>query len=487
MTRNKSQSVAARAPGSRPARLHLHYESAVYSYSVAVASIALTGAAYLTLIGTAPIRAPFFLFYVAFALSAFLGGLGPGIFAIGLAGSFALVFFNPTPGAVSWVALCTLGPVVCVTFAYARAFRDESRASSLELARFKFIGDHASDWIFLLSEEGQIQYANDTACNGLGWPERDLIATSLEELVTEAEKPGLRTLLSSARVGEARPMDVTFQRRDKSTTPSELSCTGIRTGRERVIHVAGRDIAERREIERKLREVRLWESLGVMAGGMAHDFNNLLMSVIGNAELARQLLPPEHEVAGLLNSVVSAGERSAELVRMMLATSGQRSRDTERLDLVHILNWVLSSHSIPGNVTIVKNVEPVPFTGERRTIETLLWSLISNAAESYGDAAGEVRIAIKPAVCPEGGVAHFEEGNTADGDYLCVIVEDDGSGMPADVLSRAFDPFFSTKFTGRGLGLPAVRGIVRAYGGQLRLMSIEGQCTRVEAWLPVVN
>jgi len=80
--------------------------------------------------------------------------------------------------------------------------------------------------------------------------------------------------------------------------------------------------------------------------------------------------------------------------------------------------------------------------------------------------------------------ASFEEGDPGSGECLGIVVEDRGSGMSPEILERAFDPFFTTRFTGRGLGLPAVRGIVRAYRGRLSLETVAGEGTRVEVWLP---
>jgi signal transduction histidine kinase len=126
-------------------------------------------------------------------------------------------------------------------------------------------------------------------------------------------------------------------------------------------------------------------------------------------------------------------------------------------------------------------------TGDRRAFETLLWSLIMNAAEAYGEKGGDVRVTIRQGLPSYAAGASFEEGDPDPGECLCLAVEDAGSGMPPEVLERAFDPFYTTKFTGRGLGLPAVRGIVRAHSGKLWLRTEPGKGTRVEVWLPATT
>ncbi len=471
----------------------MHYGSPLFGYVLSLALIVVTGALRLALFKEEP-TAPFLLFYPAIALASFLAGVGPGLMAILLGAVFAIVVFPEPPAPPSWVALSILGPLAATGFAHLRLLRDEHRAAARELASFKFIGDHASDWILLLDGAGLIRYANLRACAELGWTDPELAGRHIESLVPEAERAGLVHLLEAAKSGAAKPIELTFARRDKSTAWIELGCTDVRIGNEHVIHAAARDIGERKridderkQIDEKLREMRHWESLGVLAGGLAHDFNNLLTSILGYASLAKGSLPDGHEALPMLDNIVTAGERSADLVRLLLATSGYRPRYNQQLQLDRLLDWMLANRPLPSNVRVSREVEAAHFSGERRSLDTLLWSLISNAAESYGKEEGVVRVAIRSGVAPRALKASFEEGDAGPGECLGIIVEDSGCGMNAEVLHRAFDPFFSTKFPGRGLGLPAVRGIVRAYSGKLLLETAPGRGTRVEVWLPAAK
>ncbi len=477
--------------------IYLHFGSPLFGYGLALALAALAGFGELPFLRDTQISTPFArlypaftLFYPAIALTAFIAGAGPAAAGIICAGLFGATLFPHTPAPQNWVILTLLGPMLAFIAVRVRRLRDLNRANARELVRFKFIGDHASDWIFLLDVSGELQYVNQTASRSLGWPETELIGRSIETLVAESQRAALRELLQNARSGPVPPLEISFQRADGTPALMELICTGVRAQGDQVIHAAARDITERRQIEQKLREMRHWESLGVMAGGMAHDFNNLLMSVIGNAELARDLLPPGHAAGQMLEGVVTAGERSADLVRMMLATSGHRDRQSEALNLDNMLTWILSSRTLPGNVRVSREVEPVTFTADRRSIETLLWSVVANAAESYGSREGVVEVSIHSGAHGQSGAgaqSGFEDGETPAGEYITLVVEDTGSGMPPDIFERAFDPFFSTKFPGRGLGLPAVRGIVRAYSGKLRVHTADGVGTRVEIQLPAKN
>lgn len=475
-----------RSPDESPPvllRAEMHYGPPLFGYALSFALIAVTGALRLSLMKEQP-AAPFVLFYPAVAVASFLAGVGPGLLGIVLGALFAFLFFPEATSPTNWIALAVVGPLFATGFAHLRHIRDRHRAAARELATFQFIGDHASDWILLLEETGHIRYANRRACADLGWTSLELSARHIESLVPDSQKSVLQTVLETSKSGVTTPLEVIFERRDKTPVPVELGCTAVRTDEDHVIYAVARDIGARKQIEQKLREVRHWENLGMLAGGLSHDFNNLLTSILGYASLARDSIPAGHEAHPMLDNIVSAGERSADLVRMLLASAGYRPRYNESLDLDRLLDWMLANRPLPPHVRVSREVESVFFTGDRRSFDTLLWSLISNAAESYGKEEGVVHVTIRSGIAPPGSKATFEEGDPGPGACLGIIVEDSGCGMSPALLDRAFDPFFSTKFTGRGLGLPAVRGIVRAYSGKLLVQTAAGQGTRVEVWLP---
>jgi two-component system cell cycle sensor histidine kinase/response regulator CckA len=476
----------SRAPSLLKAELH--YGVPLFGYVLAVALVAVTGVGRLALFGYAEFLGPFLLFFPAIALASFLGGVGPGLAAIVLSAGFDFVFFPRSSLPATWIAMAVVGPLLATGCAHLRHLLDESRAAARELARFKFISDQASDAILLLEERGRISYANRAASAILGRAEQELLGAPLARFVPDSHKSALADLLRRARSGSVQPQEMTFEQRNGSQTTVELACTGVRIEGDYIVRAAARDVTERKQIDQKLREVRHFESLGVLAGGVAHEFNNLLTSIMGNASLAKETLQRDHEAVRMLEGVMSSCERSAELVRMMLATAGYRPRYNESLQLDGVLSWMLSMRSLPANIHLSTEFDAAPFGGDRRSLETLLWALISNAVESYGGEPGEVRIRVRSGVSPANSEpASFEEGDCGTGQCLGITVEDNGSGMAAEVLSRAFDPFFSTKFTGRGLGLPAVRGIVRAYSGKLRIDTAPGRGTRVEVWLPIAE
>ncbi len=468
------------------ARLRLHYGSISTGYLSAVA-LPILMAFVRQKFGPANFLFPFLYFYPAIWIVAYFWGPAPGAAAVLFSAlSVPLVLPVAHPAGVNWAALIGVGALTVAIGSGLRATREAARDARRAILRFRLVTDNMTDWVFFLDENGRVEYANHAACSGLGHTQTDLAGRPLADMVESEHREEFSRMVRDALAGPAPKREWLFLRSDGDPIPVDVSCRAIRTNRDTVIHVACRDLRERREAERKLGEARQWEALGTLAGGIAHDFNNLLTAMMGNASLAREMLPPSHESAGLLDSVLFAGARSATLIEMMLAAAGYRRSFAQSIDLGPLLASALAKVKVPEGVEVATAVTPGRYFGEYSSLERLLVCLIENAVESYEGGSGVVNVEMGLADPPDR--ASLEKGDFDEGecesDCLRIIVEDHGSGMDADTLARAFDPFFTTKFTGRGLGLAAVRGLVRAYFGRLWIRSRPGEGTRVQVWLP---
>lgn len=430
---------------------------------------------------------PFLLFYPAIACAAYWGGRGPGFLVIGGSAVFGALIFPVRPTPASWIALVVFGSAFAIGFAVLRDQRRLSDAIAQESARLRFVVEHVSDWIFMVDGNGRISYANRAACEQTGYTLNQLRGRPLPTLEADPQTQVLSKLVSECGKGPVMPTEAVFSKAGGSKVIAEVSCTSIPVISGRVIHVAARDITERKQLDQKLREARQWESLGALTGGLAHDFNNLLTAIMGNASLARELVAANPDAVELLLSVERAGDRCAELIRLMLATSGYRPRHTERIRVDRLAEDAIAARETPSGVRIVLRSEPCELQSDGATVRTLLSGLIENATESYGNACGEVTVTVLTARAPHLEAGSFQEGEPRDGLYVGIAVEDKGCGMTREVVERAFNPFFTTKFTGRGLGLPAVRGIVRAHSGILWMRTAPNEGTRVEVWLPAAG
>ena len=250
-----------------------------------------------------------------------------------------------------------------------------------------------------------------------------------------------------------------------------------------------RNEAERYAFDRRLQEQQKSESLMVLAGGVAHDFNNLLTGILGNADLLAIMSPPDSDAKRAAEAIVIGSQRAADLVSKMLAYSGGGRVVAEHVDLDDLVKEMvdLLGASVARHCTLIYNSPgPLPLVETDPTqIRQVVLNLIVNAAEAVED-AGVITVETGEQTLDEPTLKRMTFGNDiAPGGYVFIDVVDNGIGMNDHTLARMFDPFYSTKDTGRGLGMAAVRGIVRSHRAALRVSSAEGQGTRFRVWFPL--
>ncbi len=247
---------------------------------------------------------------------------------------------------------------------------------------------------------------------------------------------------------------------------------------------------ERRQLEQQMMHSQKLESLGVLAGGIAHDFNNLLTSILGNADLALSELLPTNPTRPYLEDIEKVSRRAADLCRQMLAYSGRGHFVVQPIslnDMVREMGHLLSV-SISKKVVIKFNFFPdLPSVmADVTQLRQVVMNLITNASEAIAEVSGVVTLSTGVMDCDEEylkGAVNDSEAHPS-GQYVYVEVSDTGCGMAPDALNRIFDPFYTTKFTGRGLGLAAVLGIVRGHKGVVRVYSEKGRGTTFKVLLP---
>jgi PAS domain S-box-containing protein len=271
--------------------------------------------------------------------------------------------------------------------------------------------------------------------------------------------------------------------------PAAITCANMFEAiRERQRHERAEE--ERRRLATQMQHAQKLESLGVLAGGVAHDFNNLLMVMLGNVDLALDGLPPRAAARESLVEVGVAGRRAAELTRQMLAYSGKGKFLTQPVDLSELIRSTseMLRVAVSKNASLRFNLASSlpPVDGDPAQLQQVILNLAVNASEAIGERSGV--IALITAAKHRSGADlsnQWLQSELSDGWYVSLEVTDTGAGMDPDIISRMFDPFFSTKFVGRGLGLAAVLGIVRGHKGAIDVQSSEGQGTTIRIHLPV--
>ena len=250
---------------------------------------------------------------------------------------------------------------------------------------------------------------------------------------------------------------------------------------------------EKAKIELQSQQLQKAESLGRMAGSIAHHFNNLLGAVIGNLELALDDLPRESDARESILESLKASRRAAEISRLMLAYLGQTTVRKEPLDLVEAIRETLPllAASVPQEVRFNTQLPPDGpiILADGVHIKQILTNLVTNAVEAIDESAGEITLSILSVSKAEMQGLRFNpmDWEPKADSYACLLVADRGCGMDELTREKIFDPFFSTKFTGRGLGLAVVLGLVRAHDGAITVESSFGGGAVFRVFLPLAT
>jgi PAS domain S-box-containing protein len=364
--------------------------------------------------------------------------------------------------------------------------------------RYRELIENAPLGIFVVQHD-VIVFANAAAAAlcGAANPEAICGTTVFELLDEEAVRAIADSMARSAR-GDHRPS--TFAIHLAGQDGAERDLTGIGT----VISYAGapafqcivRDVTEledsRREQERlelQLQEARKLESLGVLAGGIAHDFNNLLAVILSSVRYARSRDATPEDRVEALGDAEEATESAARLVKQLLAYAGRRSPEVRSVDLSELAGSLseLLSTALPGGVALQLDLEREPLLvhADLVQLEQVLMNLVLNAADAVGTGPGIVTVRTSHENLSTQQLAQWlgGEGLTGGG-YACLAVEDSGVGMDAETRARIFEPFFSTKQNGHGLGLSAVLGLVQGHRGAIDVKSDPGAGTQIRVFLP---
>lgn len=256
------------------------------------------------------------------------------------------------------------------------------------------------------------------------------------------------------------------------------------------IVVNSRDITQTFKLEKRLQQSQKIEAVGTLAGGIAHDFNNILSPIIGYAEMSLNDLPEDSPIRDNLNQILKGGERAKELVRQILTFSRQADQNLRPIKLQEVIKEVLnfSRATLPSTIDIVQDIsrDCGLVMADAIQIHQIALNLITNAFHAMQDTGGTLEVTLKEVELED---VDFKDKGLSSGPYACLNVTDTGIGMEKSVLDRIFDPYFTTKRKdkGTGLGLSVLDGIVKSYGGAIRVYSEPRVGATFHVYLPIIK
>jgi PAS domain S-box-containing protein len=374
-----------------------------------------------------------------------------------------------------------------------------SDMAAAEAEQFRILIESVTDYaIYMLDASGYVSTWNTGAERIKGYRREEILGQHFSRFYTEedrARNEPARTLEEAAREGRVE-REGWRVRKDGSRFRANVVVDAIHDAAGRLIGFAKitRDITERAETQAALEQARealfqsqKLEAIGQLTSGVAHDFNNLLTAVLSSLELLRRRLPDDPRSLQLLDNAVLAAQRGSGLTQHLLAFARRQSLATEVIDVGERIGGMrgLLAQALGPLVALDLRLPPdlPPVLADPNQLELAVLNIAVNARDAMPD-GGPLVIAAQGET-----IGGDHETGLPPGPYLRLAIIDSGEGMDAETLTRAVEPFFTTKGTGKGtgLGLSMVQGMAAQLGGRLLLRSAPGEGTTAEVWLPVAK
>ncbi len=344
--------------------------------------------------------------------------------------------------------------------------------------------EQSAEYVLIINKEGNVEYSNlaffrlNAAIDVLGKP--------FVDLAINENKKVLYSALSNLKAGEVWRGKIFLDVPGTNEIHVAMTITPIQGESATDGYVAtGRDISHEEALEQKLRHGEKLSALGTMAGGIAHDFNNLLVPILGFTDLLRKDVDPNSH--GLLDAINSAARRAQDLVQRILVFSRQNEGSKESIDLAIEVNEGLTflRSLLPTTIEIRSDLaSEQTILGDQTQIQQIILNLGTNASDAMVDERGILEIILdtyEVTIADASSLPDLKLGR-----HSRVLVKDDGTGMTLDQQKHMFDPYYTSKPSGKGtgLGLASVHGIVKTHDGAIRVTSSVGKGTQIELFFP---
>jgi PAS domain S-box-containing protein len=334
----------------------------------------------------------------------------------------------------------------------------------------------------------RLTYMNRAGLNSLGYSQTDIeLGLKLMDLIHPEDKVKLAQHTDEILLGrELVAAEYCMLRKDGSEIAVFVNLAPIhKEGRIVGMRASIADINELKNLQARLLEAQKMEAIATLAGGIAHEFNNALGAVIPNANILRMRFPDNEEITKYVQPIHSSAKRMAHLTSQLLAYARGGKYFPQHISLSSFVRDTLPliKHTLDPDIQVETDLSEhvCDVEVDLTQMQMVLLAVLANAAESM-ERAGYIRISTRTMEVDE--EQAIDHAGLQPGPYACLTIEDDGRGMAEETRARVFEPFFSTKYVGRGLGMAAVYGIVKNHGGLVLVDSALEKGTVIRIFMP---
>ncbi len=360
--------------------------------------------------------------------------------------------------------------------------RNAEKALRESEEKYRLVVEHANDAI-LIAQDGKIKFANKKTQEITGYTEEELKSKPFTEfIVPEDRNLVLENHIKRLR-GESVPNVYVFRVNAKNGNIVWVEINGVVInweGRPATLNFL-RDITEKRRMEEDISRMQKLESLGILAGGIAHDFNNILTGILGNISLAKITIDPEHESYERLTEAEKATYQAKNLTQQLLTFSSGGAPILKTVSIDNLIretvNFILSGSKVKPEFYIPDDLNLVYV--DKGQINQVINNIVLNAEQAMPN-GGIIKVYAENVSLTEGFIPGLKPGN-----YVKISIQDSGIGIPHEHLGKIFDPYFTTKQKGNGLGLTISYAIIKKHNGHINVESKLGEGTTFHIYLPV--
>jgi PAS domain S-box-containing protein len=357
----------------------------------------------------------------------------------------------------------------------------ERKRSEESLKLFRTLIERSNDAIEVIDPEtGRFLDVNEKCCADLGYSSEELLSLKVFDIDPQID-PSLypEVTMNELRKAGSSIRESLHKRKDGTKFPVEINLSYVQLDRDYIVTVA-RDITERKRMEEELLKAQKLESVGILAGGIAHDFNNILTAIIGNISLAKNQVTPEDEIFDLLNEAEMASTRAQGLTKQLLTFAKGGTPVKEAASVKDIIKES-TLFALRGSKSICEfsiGEDLLPVEVDVGQFNQVINNIMINATQAM-PLGGTIKVAVENLIIEERDYLPIKPGR-----YIGISITDQGIGIAEEYLSKIFDPYFTTKQKGSGLGLATTYSIIKRHDGHITVESRQGVGTTFHIYLP---